>query len=317
MAIKFLAVTLFFALVVLKPVHDAFPDKDNILRGNGTHNDTRSMTSQMYGFTRFESGIGIEKHKDTYDRVSSNYLWTYLVFVYVFTALAVYLLVTESERIIAIRQEYLGSQATITDRTIRLSGIPKSLRSEAKIKDFIERLQIGKVDSVTLCRNWKEIDDLFIKRDEILRKLEESWTVFLGQRRVERNLESLPIAQPPPPGPDIDPEEDEESGRLLGSGADDVPYARNRPTTYIQHGFMKLQRRKVDAIDYYEEKLRRIDEEITELRKKEFEPIALAFVTLDSVAACVGHCLRMARNTSLINNSKWLCKPSLTRHLYI
>jgi hypothetical protein len=41
----------------------------------------------------------------------------------------------------------------------------------------------------------------------------------------------------------------------------------------------------VDAIDYYEEKLRRIDDEIRLLRKKDFEPTPLAFVTMDSVAS--------------------------------
>lgn len=215
----------------------------------------------------------------------------YLVFAYVFTALAMYLIATETERIIAIRQEYLGSRSTVTDRTIRLSGIPTHLRSEDELKRFIERLQIGKVDSVTLCRNWQKLDDHMAQRMELLRKLEEAWTVYLGRRRVERNLESLPITQPPPPGPDVEPddehENDQEDGTLMNGNADAVPYSRDRPTTTLRYGFMKMQSRKIDAIDYYEEKLRRLDDEIRDLRKQEFPPTALAFITMDSVASCV------------------------------
>jgi hypothetical protein len=47
-----------------------------------------------------------------------------------------------------------------------------------------------------------------------------------------------------------------------------------------------MRRHKVDAIDYYEEKLRRADEEIKQLRAKKYAPTPLAFVTMDSVASC-------------------------------
>lgn len=207
----------------------------------------------------------------------------YLVFVYLFTALILYLIVSETRRIIDIRQEYLGSQTTITDRTIRLSGIPQDLRSEDKIKQFIEDLQIGKVESVTLCRNWKELDDRIVRRQTILRKLEEAWTVHLGSKRIERNLETLPAIQPPPPQ---DIGNDREDSRLLnGTDSDVVLFARPRPKAKIWYGRFKLRFRSVDAIDYYEEKLRRLDDEIQTLRKKEFEPVPLAFVTMDSVAS--------------------------------
>src|SRR5207248_916001 len=85
--------------------------------------------------------------------------------------------------IIRVRQDYLGSQSTVTDRTIKLSGIPLELRSEEKVKQLLERLEIGKVESVTICRNWKTLDGLLNKRTYILRKLEEAWTVHLGQQR--------------------------------------------------------------------------------------------------------------------------------------
>lgn len=216
----------------------------------------------------------------------TDYLWMYLVFVYLFTALILYLIVSETRRIIDIRQEYLGSQTTITDRTIRLSGIPPDLLSEDKIKQFIEDLQIGRVESVTLCRNWKELDVRITRRQVLLRKLEEAWTVHLGSRRVERSLETLPVVQPHPSQASRDGREDSQ----LLNGSDTDPdhiflRARPRPKAKIWYGAFKLRYRTVDAIDYYEEKLRRVDDEIQALRKKEFVPVPLAFVTMDSVAS--------------------------------
>ncbi|EUC40893.1 hypothetical protein COCMIDRAFT_107574 [Bipolaris oryzae ATCC 44560] len=279
MAIKFLLITLFFALVVIKPVHDTHQDKEGKkspirLDPGSEHIEVRST------FTTFAA---------EYERYT-DYLWMYLVFVYLFTALILYLIVSETRRIIEIRQEYLGGQTTITDRTIRLSGIPVDLRSEDKIKAFIMDLGIGTVESVTLCKNWKELDSKLIERRVIVRKLEEAWTVHLGSRRVERSLETLPVVQPRPPEPVADgSNNDNERSHFLGdterNSSHIVPYANKRPKIKLWYGPLKLRYKKVDAIDYYEEKLRRIDDEIRALRKKDFEPMPLAFVTMDSVAS--------------------------------
>ena len=287
-------------------MHDAFPDNSDELRHNGTKHDNTTYPAFRLTEDPWQHARSNNKSRDDrglYDRMNTDYLWMYLVFAYLFTALAIYLLVIETQRIIAIRQEYLGSQATVTDRTIRLSGIPKFLRSEDKLKDFIERLQIGKVQRITLCRKWQELDDKMTQRNDVLRKLEEAWTVFLGRRRVERNLEALPIVQPAPPGPEIYQDEDEtaDSERTLNGHAQTgaVPYARDRPTITVKSGFFGRHGRNVDAIDHYEERLKAIDEEIRDLRQKEYEPTSLAFVTLDSVAACVCIPLYASAKTSL------------------
>lgn len=280
MAIKFLLITLFFALVVIKPVHDTHQDKEGKKSPIHPGPSYERIEVRSTSFTTFAA---------EYERYT-DYLWMYLVFVYLFTALILYLIVSETRRIIDIRQEYLGSQTTITDRTIKLSGIPVDLRSEDKIKAFIMDLGIGKVESVTLCRNWRDLDKKLIERRAIVRKLEEAWTVHLGSRRVERSLETLPVVQPRPPEPlgDRNDHEDERSQFLSDSERDPdhvVPYAQRRPKARIWYGPFNLRYRNVDAIDCYEEKLRRIDEEIRALRKKEFEPMPLAFVTMDSVAS--------------------------------
>ncbi|KAJ4344008.1 hypothetical protein N0V95_006428 [Ascochyta clinopodiicola] len=280
MAIKFLLVTLFFALAVIKPVHDTHQEKEGKKPHTGGDGDREGERLEMRSETLWTTFAGHDYEYYT------DYLWMYLVFVYLFTALILYLIVSETRRIIDIRQEYLGSQTTITDRTIRLSGIPLDLRSEDKIKQFIEELGIGKVESVTLCRNWKELDERITRRQTILRKLEEAWTVHLGSRRVERSLETLPVVQPRPREADSN---DREDSRLLNGADRDpgflAPHARQRPKTKIWYGPLRLRYRIVDAIDYYEEKLRRLDGEVKDLRKKEFEPTPLAFVTMDSVAS--------------------------------
>lgn len=278
LAIKFLVVALFFALVVIKPVHDTHKEKslpdddkgDKHKRGEGPI-----------------SWVAMAADYEYY----SDYLWMYLVFAYLFTGWLLYLILSTTRKIIEIRQQYLGSQTTITDRTIRLSGIPVELRSEEKIKEFIEDLGIGQVESVTLCKDWKELDDRVTQRETVLRKLEEAWTVHLGTRRVERSLETLPVVQPRPPAPEIqyDGSEGGESTQLLNDTERDpdyaIPYARERPMAKIWYGRFKLRFKNVDAINYYEEKLRRLDNNIRTLRERDFAPTPLAFVTMDSVAS--------------------------------
>jgi len=286
MAIKHLAITLFFAVVIIKPVHDRFPEDDSS-KPNATHPDVEILSQQ---YKNGPASIDLMKPSKPTHPYQADYLWMYLVFAYFFTLLAFWFITTESKRIIEIRQQYLGSQSTITDRTIRLSGIPPELQSDEKIKEFIEALGIGKVESVLLCRNWKELDHLMVKRMTVLRRLEEAWTVYLGNRRIERSRETLPIAQPVPPGPEVG-DEDQEDSSLLRNGQNGnshtAPYSRTRPQTLMWYGRFRLRYKTVDAIDYYEEQLRRLDDKIRDLRKKEFAACPTAFVTMDSVASCV------------------------------
>jgi calcium permeable stress-gated cation channel len=235
--------------------------------------------------THFVGGKG---HKKKFE-ADTSYLWSYLVFTYTFTALALYFIVSETKKIIRVRQDYLGSQSTITDRTIRLSGIPPDLRTEEKISEILEKLQIGKVESVTICRNWKEIDNLMDERAYILRNLERVWTAHLGNKDVQRNVQTPHISEPRPSNEGVDDEDanEQEHDPLMGGSNNHVTaYEKPRPTARIWYGFLKLQSRKVDAIDYYEEKLRKVDEKIKAARKKEYKPTALAFVTMDSIPAC-------------------------------
>lgn len=285
MAIKFLAVTFFVALVIILPVnvhymHYSFPPGKALYALDHSPNPEFSPFSASHAASSEDGTLMVNKGSGTYP---SSLLWMYVVFTYLFTSLAMYLLVTTTQKIIRIRQEYLGSQTTITDRTIRLSGIPPELRDEAKIKETIENLEIGKVESVILCRNWKELDDMIAQRLVFLRKLEEAWTVHLGHSRARSTQASRERAQSRAAArqdaPLLHDEEDPDQTHVM-------PYGQDRPKTRIWYGFLGLQSRRVDAIDYFEERLRRLDEQIKATRKKDFKPMPLAFVTLDSVAAC-------------------------------
>ncbi|KAG8157192.1 hypothetical protein KVR01_012900 [Diaporthe batatas] len=270
LSIKLFAILFFFAAVVLEPINRRY----NADEAAPPPPDDDSDNSWNYDM---------------------GYLWAYLVFTYFFTLLTIHLLDKETFKVIKIRQDYLGTQSTITDRTFKLSGMPRELRDEAKLKELVERLEIGNVESVTLCRNWKELDDLVAARARTLRKLEEAWSVYLGQKSTncldDRHRLVSNAVGPHDDSAVVDEEaQDGERTGLLAGGQNDSSHHhwvdRPRPQTLVWYGPFNLRYKKVDAIDYYEEKLRRLDEQIRVARKKEYEPVDQAFVTMDSIAAC-------------------------------
>ncbi|KAK3382702.1 hypothetical protein B0T24DRAFT_20870 [Lasiosphaeria ovina] len=297
MSIKLFSIMFFFAAVVLEPINQHFVDN----KMNATASAGYSMFSQYATYRDYASARlsdddgGDDDHDDNSFNKNMGYLWSYLVFTYFFTGLTLYFMNRETFKVIRVRQDYLGTQSTITDRTFRLSGIPKELRTEESIKDLVEKLEIGKVESVTICRNWTEIDDLMDRRQTVLAKLEESWNVYLGHKLSQTaegdgrldsgNGGNNYNTQDATTEPEAADEEAGENDRLMRLGPHQFG-ERERPQTRFWYGFLRLQSRKTDAIDYYSEKLRLIDEKIRADRKKTYEPADLAFVTMDSIAAC-------------------------------
>ena len=266
--------------VILVPINKHFDHLPTFK--DGAHHTTADFFSQRY-LGKDSGGFGAP-YKDLGDGPPDNsYSWAYLVFTYVFSGLIVYFMRRETLKIIQIRQDYLGTQSTITDRTIKLSGIPKELRSEGQIRQCLEKLEIGKVASISICRDWEELDELMEKRDVVLRKLEEAWAAHLGQQKriVEPTIQTQDN--------DIDGDEEasgnHESDNLLGD-SHITTYEEPRPSTRLWYGFLGLQNRRVDAIDHFEEQLRKLDDKINEARKKEYTATPIAFVTMDSIPAC-------------------------------
>lgn len=257
--------------VILAPINKRYADKDK-----------SESSSTLYGeeYWNHKAEMALLKKPQP----EQGYLWAYLVFTYFFTGLALYFMTRQTQRIIQVRQDYLGSQYTTTDRTIQLSGIPLELRSEEKIKEFLEKLELGKVESVTVCRDWKKIDDLMDKRASVLRRLEEAYSVHLGRSKTKQIETPRPVESGSNPEDEPNESGDHEQDDLLDNHV--IPHDKPRPETRMWYGVLNLQSRKVDAIDYFQEKLRKIDDEIKSARKKEYAPTPLAFVTMDSVPAC-------------------------------
>ena len=290
MAVRLFSIMSFFAIVVLFPINMKYR------RGSDTlWNSTTPDNPGLYGTrpTQLSYGHGYDALKDGGKDKSreKSYMWAYAIFTYFFVAITLYTINWETFRIVRVRQDYLGTQSTITDRTFRLSGIPKSLRSEEKLKKLIEDLEIGLVDTVTLCKDWKHLDELVRERDVVLRKLEASWARLISRKRnaPKQHSDATQTDNADENGL-LRSAEDTEAGeqtRLLGR-TQDQPHVQEgeRPLVSIRYGPLLLRSRKVDAIDYYEEKLRRLDETIVMTRKNEFESTDMALVTMDSVASC-------------------------------
>lgn len=274
---------IFFAAVVLTPINAHF------LGPMDFENPERASVADLVVLLSGDGQVPEAARGHTDKERKTSYLWAYLVFTYFFSILVLYILNKETVRVLRIRQEYLGTQSTVTDRTFRLSGIPSELRSEEKLKSLIEKLEIGQVEKVMLCRDWKEIDGLMDYRERSLRQLEETWSEY--HRKLETTRSGLSGR--------LDESDDrrdsdesaqsavDEAGALQGLAESGFSLEeRERPKIRLWYGLLRLRSRKTDAIDYYEEKLRRLDEKIQEARNQSYEPTDLAFVTMDSIASC-------------------------------
>ncbi|KAI1178775.1 DUF221-domain-containing protein [Nemania sp. FL0916] len=286
MALRLFGTMLFFSAAVLWPIHKAFDDRF------GSDPQESADTSSIYLVSPFADQYPDETYFDVMkgkDKGGDNdYLWSYLVFTWFYSLLTIYFMNAETFKVVKIRQEYLGTQSTVTDRTFRLAGIPKDLRNEEKIKEFVENLEIGHVRSVNLCRNWAEIDGLVAQRRKILHKLEEAWSAYRSQKSVNTRAAVRDDANDDEnEQADEHEEHTDENGRLLtGDSLSGLAGERERPKIRLRFGFLKMRNRKIDALDYYEEQLRRLDDKIRDARKKDYAPADDAFVTMDSIAAC-------------------------------
>lgn len=263
-AVRFLSIVFFFASVVISPIHYKYIGEKGVPGSDSDHGDEDNRKNKLLS--------------------DPNYLWMYVIFTYVFSGLAVFLLIRETDNVIRTRQRYLGSQTSTTDRTIRLSGIPREMRSEDRIQEFIEGLQIGNVENVTLCHDWRELDLLIDERLSILRNLERAWTKHLGYKRPRGDGNIVPLARQQNYASSVISDDGNEQSHLLSDNAQEQA-PRKRPTVRIWYGPLNLRYRSIDAIDYYEEKLRRVDDTIITARRKRYNPTSLAFVTMESVAA--------------------------------
>ncbi|CDH09874.1 probable Similarity to hypothetical S.pombe protein SPAC2G11.09 [Zygosaccharomyces bailii ISA1307] len=261
MCIKLLAICCFFSVCVISPIRFHFTGRYD--DGNDNELD--------------EGGTAPEAAK--------YYLWMYVVFTYFFTFLTLHLVTSQTKSVVNTRQSYLGKQNTITDRTIRLTGIPVELRDVESLKRKIESLKIGKVSSITICREWSPLNRLFKYREKVLRQLESEYMACPPDLRDrEHYTENYRLSRSSQASAGGAPESEEVTH--IGYTEADTLYSqiflRDRPKMRI--GPFGLFGTKVDAIDHLEKQLKFVDHEISIARKKHYSATPTAFVTMDSVA---------------------------------
>lgn len=145
------------AIGILSPIRYYFTgnyDKDGIIMTTGTPEDP-----------------------PTFDVDFPTYFWVYPIFTYVFSIIVYINIFNMTKKVLKTRQKYLASQNSITDRTIKLEGIPKRLLNKPEVlKDFIQDLGIGKVTGVKFIYDWTSLEKLFEEREKIIKKLEELYS---------------------------------------------------------------------------------------------------------------------------------------------
>lgn len=220
---------------------------------------------------------------------SESFLLICALFTYIFTALVYYFLFKETVHVIRMRQRCLGSQRSLTDRTIYISNIPNVLKEENTLKDHIETLGIGKVESVHVVHNYSELRKLFNERDSIIHRLEVLYSryhgldihIFSKTDIPSTTLKTYKSCELPKNGdiiysPGLNSFDDRTPLlKVMDSTNNEVPRPKMRLSFFGE---------EIDAINYYSKELVIIDEKIKDLKScNKFEPSSHAFVIMDNV----------------------------------
>lgn len=277
MSIKLLSVCCFFSICIISPIRYHF---------TGQYDDGNDDKDESIVLQLLKRAMSTNEG-DSPPEAAKRYLWMYVLFTYFFTFLALHLLVSQTKLVVNTRQAYLGKQNTITDRTIRLTGIPIELRDAEALKKKIEQLKIGKVSSVTICREWGPLNRLFSYREKTLRELELKCSecppalrereFYSENYRLRRNENSEADDIPSSPSEEVRHTDEAEDATLYSQ-------VRLNERPKMRTGSFGIFGNEVDAIEHLEQQLKFIDQEIVEARKKHYSATPTAFVTMDSVA---------------------------------
>ncbi|KAI8070476.1 hypothetical protein BC940DRAFT_339916 [Gongronella butleri] len=165
MAAKLFGLCGFFGTVVLYPISRMGGDLWNGTNPNATEPEPAPHV-WMYN-----SGL----------QQSNSFLWVYLFFTYFFCLATFYFTFLNYRDYVRIRQQFmLKIGLSIPSRTVLVTGIPPSLRSDQKLAEYFEKLGIGVVESVHIIRHVHRLLDLIKDRSRYLRYLERAYTSFWG-----------------------------------------------------------------------------------------------------------------------------------------
>ncbi|KAI8330473.1 hypothetical protein BC941DRAFT_440604 [Chlamydoabsidia padenii] len=305
MAAKLFALCGFFGTVVLYPISRMGGDLLNSTNPN--HNSTDNTTAYYY-----------LDDPSTTAPTSNSFLWIYLFFTYFFCLATFYFTFLNYRDYVRIRQEFmLRIGKSIPSRTVLVTGIPPSLRSDKRLADYFEKLGVGVVDSVHIIRHVDRLMDFIKQRAIYLRQLETAYTRFWGN---------------PCDDPTYDPdtllneaEQDQRLNALNWSTTSSINNASSSHEQQDEHcddddvtrpllpvhqqqkkkkstrkhkepsrplakdGFMGVVGKHVDAIEYYTDKFNEMDAMVMKARKHgKFLPTSVGFVTFeDAMSASI------------------------------
>lgn len=212
--------------------------------------------------------------RDWLDLISdaNSYLSAHLLFTYLFTGLTLYFIQRNYQRFIKARQLFsLELVHSIAARTVMITRLPSHLQSERALAEYFENMNLS-VESVSVCREVNNLQELLDLRTRALLKLESAWVDYLGNpsRAVPFDSVTQPLV-------DVDGGAAEDQRNRL------VVPNRRRPT--IRPGWFKA---KVDALEYLEEKFKEADELVRKKRQTgKFKATHTAFVTFEKMSSAV------------------------------
>ncbi|KAI9303434.1 hypothetical protein BJ944DRAFT_250680 [Cunninghamella echinulata] len=165
MGAKLFALCGFFGTVVLYPISRMGGDLLNSTNPNDTHRNT----------SLYETVIADPATS------SNSFLWVYLFFTYFFCLATFYFTFLNYRDYVRFRQEFmLRIGKSIPSRTVLVTGIPPSLRTDQKLAEYFEQLGIGVVESVHIIKHVSRLMDLIKERAKYLRLLENAYTRYWG-----------------------------------------------------------------------------------------------------------------------------------------
>lgn len=227
---------------------------------------------------------------DDVDAEPVIYLAICTVFTYVFTALIYYFLFKETNHIIKTRQKFLGSQRTLTDRTIVIKNIPSQMCNESSLKEHIQELQVGKVEQINFVYDYTPLVKLYEKRESLISSLEVLYSKTCGldismfESSDIQNVHLKISEKSLPPSDDEILYNPNASTSDLGEdkyyilATDSDKYTKKKRTCF------KATQSNKELIDTYSRELIKVSDEISLLKQKaEFKRLPIAFVTMDSV----------------------------------
>ncbi|TID15461.1 hypothetical protein CANINC_004427 [Pichia inconspicua] len=220
------------------------------------------------------------------------YLAISVVFTYLFTAIIFFFLFKETNHIIKVRQRFLGSQRSITDRTILVKNIPFEMCSKEALKRHIEELNVGKIDEINFVHDYSLLTKLLEKRQRLIEDLEIIYSRVCG---LEIHLSKSPDIQRVhlktkliahlPKADDIayNPDNNNDSSAFEESGKYSVLNFNYEMLNKKRRECFKEVKSLKTVIESKIEKILKLDQEITTLKEQHSRILPQAFITMDTV----------------------------------